>query len=553
MLADLIDRFPALGRVAEASESLLRRQQVVMTVLGDTLTFSWIQAGERQWRTETIPDDLCRDGLPIQRQALGEFCADLLLDSDLSLSAVDLDLFLPPETCHWRAISQEGSASAGPNGVAVAELRRKQLPLNWPLALDDAYLGSMPVPQSPADQMLVGVQRVMLQAWVEVVEAADLSLRRVDWILGAAWRGMVQSFDAMPADLVWLMRQSTGWRIVLLNHGKPILDRLIRDVELDSSVAPPQALQSQLELTLRSWDARQPVASSVTSVQRYWWITASLADQMQWLEWMANVVHGPMLGVPKGELGSDTPETRHPLFHLALQGGEPFDLLQERRPELGLPVATPQVPSSASLLLHGSLWGSSLLVLTFAGLAGMAWFEQHQAQQLEALKPVELEVQKTETRTRELKRRTASMRKDNKAIAQQLVAVESGSALLERLRRVTPQGVQLKNLRVQPGAIQVDGVVLDGGRSGPLERINALILELESLPVTRMDGVSLIKATRPNRRGSRSTGDTSDELSFTLNWALEPSVKPSLQELEDLGANGIAERLRRLQQEGVAL
>ena len=81
MLADLIDRFPALGRVAEASESLLRRQQVVMTVLGDTLTFSWIQAGERQWRTETIPDDLCRDGLPIQRQALGEFCACLLYTS----------------------------------------------------------------------------------------------------------------------------------------------------------------------------------------------------------------------------------------------------------------------------------------------------------------------------------------------------------------------------------------------------------------------------------------------------------------------------------------
>ena len=183
----------------------------------------------------------------------------------------------------------------------------------------------------------------------------------------------------------------------------------------------------------------------------------------------------------------------------------------------------------------------------------MAWFEQHQAQQLEALKPVELEVQKTETRTRELKRRTASMRKDNKAIAQQLVAVESGSALLERLRRVTPQGVQLKNLRVKPGAIQVDGVVLDGGTLGPLERINALILELESLPVTRMDGVSLIKATRPNRRGRRSTGDTSDELSFTLNWALASAAKPSLQELEDLGANGMAERLRRLQQEGVAL
>ena len=89
-------------------------------------------------------------------------------------------------------------------------------------------------------------------------------------------------------------------------------------------------------------------------------------------------------------------------------------------------------------------------------------------------------------------------------------------------------------------------MVLERGRSGPLERINALMLELQSLQATKADGVKLVKATR-------SESGESAQVRFTLNWALDPAVQPSLDQLEDLGAEGMAERLRRLQQEGVAL
>ena len=89
-------------------------------------------------------------------------------------------------------------------------------------------------------------------------------------------------------------------------------------------------------------------------------------------------------------------------------------------------------------------------------------------------------------------------------------------------------------------------MVLERGRSGPLERINALMLELQSLQATKADGVKLVKATR-------SESGESAQVRFTLNWALDPAVQPSLDQLEDLGAEGMAERLRRLQQEGIAL
>jgi type IV pilus assembly protein PilN len=40
---------------------------------------------------------------------------------------------------------------------------------------------------------------------------------------------------------------------------------------------------------------------------------------------------------------------------------------------------------------------------------------------------------------------------------------------------------------------------------------------------------------------------------FSLDWALDPKVKPSIQQLEQLGAMGLVQRYRLLEQQGVAL
>ena len=221
---------------------------------------------------------------------------------------------------------------------------------------------------------------------------------------------------------------------------------------------------------------------------------------------------------------------------LALAGGQGLDLLEERRPELGLPAPTPVRRASRSLLLQGAGWGGGVVLLALFGLGAMAWWEGQQAQQLEALLPVEQQVRATEAKLRRLKSRTATLAKDNKQIAKQLVAVRSGSALLEQLRRITPQGIQLKDLSVNDNAIKLSGAVQGGGRPGPLERINALVLALGELPQTLADGVKVVKATRADK------GDAAT-VNFSLTWALDPAVKPSLQRLQDLGAEGMAERL----------
>ena len=131
------DRYPA-GRVASPrwrwlSSSIASRRWVVwknsrvllpavswwaVAVQDETLTLSWLQNGERHWHGADLPADLCRDGLPMQRQALGELCADLLLDCGLSPAAVDLELLLPLQACQWistpRLLGGGNDGSDGP-------------------------------------------------------------------------------------------------------------------------------------------------------------------------------------------------------------------------------------------------------------------------------------------------------------------------------------------------------------------------------------------------------------------------------------------------------
>ena len=154
------------------------------------------------------------------------------------------------------------------------------------------------------------------------------------------------------------------------------------------------------------------------------------------------------------------------------------NLLRERRQELGLPAELPPWRSSRFLLLRGSLVGAAGLLIALASLVLLHWTESRQQRQLQALEPVEQQLQALEARLSAGRRRADALRKDNLKIAETLVAVPSGSPLLEQLRRVTPVGVQLEDVSVQGDRIQVSGTVAAGGSPGPLERINALVLNL---------------------------------------------------------------------------
>ncbi|EHA61871.1 PilN domain-containing protein [Synechococcus sp. WH 8016] len=227
------------------------------------------------------------------------------------------------------------------------------------------------------------------------------------------------------------------------------------------------------------------------------------------------------------------------------QAGVPVDLLRERRIELGLPAQPAPFVPTRLLLRRGALLGGAVLLVSGAITAAVNWRGQQQQQQLQALAPTAQRLASAEAQLRRLSTKTAAVNKDTTRIAQQLVAFPVGSPLLEQLRRVTPVGVQLQELSVGQAQIQLSGKAQIGASPGPLERINALVLSLAQLPITLEQGVKVMKITRED-------GDD-PAVTFSVEWALNPKARLSLLQLQELGATGLAERYRLIEQRGVPL
>ena len=223
------------------------------------------------------------------------------------------------------------------------------------------------------------------------------------------------------------------------------------------------------------------------------------------------------------------------------------DLLRERRSELGLPDDSGPCKPAGSLLLRGSLIAGAALLLSVGSIVVMGRIETQQQQQLQTLLPFEQRVRSIEGRLRTAKQRLAKVRQDNLLITEQLVNGQAGSPLLEQLSRVVPVGMQLQDVAVQNDQITISGKVGLGGTPGPLERVNAFALALERLSISRRNGVKVLKL-------SRDDGDAGEapSVNFSLDWSLDPMARPSIQQLQQLGASGLVKRFRLLEQQGVA-
>ena len=223
------------------------------------------------------------------------------------------------------------------------------------------------------------------------------------------------------------------------------------------------------------------------------------------------------------------------------------DLLRERRSELGLPDDSGPCKPAGPLLLRGSLIAGAALLLSVGSIVVLGRIATQQQQQLQTLLPFEQRVRSIEGRLRTAKQRLAKLRKDNLLITEQLVNGQAGSPLLEQLSRVVPAGMQLQDVAVQNDQITISGKVGLGGTPGPLERVNAFALALERLSISRRNGVKVLKL-------SRDEGDDGEtpSVNFSLDWLLDPMARPSIQQLQQLGASGLVKRYRLLEQQGVA-
>jgi len=222
------------------------------------------------------------------------------------------------------------------------------------------------------------------------------------------------------------------------------------------------------------------------------------------------------------------------------------DLLRQRRLERGLPAEQAALPSARRLLVLGGSLGSALLALVLVSWVLISVRSRIVAAEVARLSTIPGEVQALEGQVRSEKGSLDQLTKRNDGLAGGLVAVSSGSALLQQLAELTPQGVQITEATVSGPALALKG---RADEPDPFTRVNAFSLLLAYSPMFKPD-VRVIKLSReappndPKAAPARMGWDVGVNLA-----SLKPAQQLSL--LRRLGADGMAKRLQELSRMGV--
>ena len=281
-LADLRDRFPALDGLLVQITGLLTRRRVVLAASDRVLSLAWWEQGEQRIINTDLPPDLCQGGVPLQREVLAELVADLLIEQGISSVSVELELLLPLSICDWRLL--EGAAGLGD----ATSLRALAPEMTWPLQWQESYVALTALNDRDM-AIVVGADRLILQAWIDTVASADLNLCQAEWLLVAAWRALQALNASLAGEWVWLIESEGIWRLVLLREGLPELDVALKATQLPS-------VRDEVLFLLEAWDQKQRQAGA----RRSWWITAGPSWKGRWKEGHGAGLHGPL--VSDGEM-----------------------------------------------------------------------------------------------------------------------------------------------------------------------------------------------------------------------------------------------------------
>lgn len=490
--------------------------------------------GDQAWAA-ALPQGFCSQGQPANSTALADFLGDLLLDHDLITPRVRASL--PPLAAHWRVI--QWPLGEWPDEAAEA-IRLLDPDLRLPFRLDEAYLDLQPLPGSPARAVLVAAPRQLVRDWIAVFDGAGAPLDRlqptetVEWqalqtLLGPMDRGVLQvlvSFEPLMS------------RVLLVADGLPCYERVLPAIGQPFLSESVISLVATVQRCIQYW--RQQQGLPLAAPER-WWLHGPLAAQpgLEELLKASGVDRLSSVDLPVVPV-------------LAAPPGEGFDLLRERRAELGLPDPVPGERST--LFRRGSLIGASLLGLSLAALALTTVRETGLGGQRQALVEQEASATQLETALNQERLSRRRLEKANRALVSALVSLDSGSALLQALVLVTPAQVQLTETRVEGDGLSLKGLAADPQSYG---RINALVLALKQMPLFQPSKVVLRKASRVEATAPASGGVSPSgvggplPVSFEIQAGFAPRQGVSdLVTLQQLQADGLLRRLRVLQPQG---
>ena len=256
---------PALGELPQlkalnfAWRRLVDVKPLLIAVSNTSLVCCWDQGGRWRQRVVALPDGVCRDGVPLQREAVGELIADLIFDCDSP--GAELILCLSLDAASWCVVDGYGSESSP--GLVAQALQSVDLPFD----LAASYITSSPAKDALA---VVGVPRSLIHSWSEVAALADVPLRRIDWSLTAAQRALHQLTQAWNGDLAWLVVEEKSMRLVVFRDGVPEVDHALGEHD-------PLACHREIRACVAEWQTRAWTSSLG------WWFTVPAEQVDTWM------------------------------------------------------------------------------------------------------------------------------------------------------------------------------------------------------------------------------------------------------------------------------
>lgn len=171
-----------------------------------------------------LPALTCREGMPLEKESLGDLMGDLLL-SEKQLESYVLAV-LPFEAAHWRVLVHPFEE---PPNDPVDALRQLEPPLNLPFALSEAYIDLQPLPGHPGLMLMVAASRRLVDGWIEVFRLAGVKLDRLapaqGCLMGAIEEQLVDSDD--DELLALLVPEESDCLLWLFHQGMPVFERTL--------------------------------------------------------------------------------------------------------------------------------------------------------------------------------------------------------------------------------------------------------------------------------------------------------------------------------------
>jgi Tfp pilus assembly PilM family ATPase len=172
--------------------------------------------------TAPVPARTMRDGIPIVRDALGDFIGDLLLEH--SRPYAGLVVALPRMLSQWRVVEwPDGQEPEDP----LAELKARRPTLGWPFPIQESCFDVQPLPGSGSCSLVAGVSRQAVEAWIDVFAIAGGTLHRLFPSQAALMAALNPQLErAEPGALLALLEPTTSeCQLVVWRDGIPEYER----------------------------------------------------------------------------------------------------------------------------------------------------------------------------------------------------------------------------------------------------------------------------------------------------------------------------------------